>query len=98
MPPVRDHFSGGVNLDGAGSVMRGLVSPVPVGLRHMPDRETGDQADWIFYQPRKFPQLPWLVLAWPRPGSLAGLIVDPGSELSFALAPYHPAGQTRGTT
>ncbi len=24
--------------------------------------------------------------------------VIPGSELNFALVPYHPAGQARGTT
>jgi hypothetical protein len=33
----------------------------------------------------------------PQPWSLAGLTAVPGSELSFALAPYHPAEQARGT-
>jgi hypothetical protein len=79
MPPDHDHFNGSVNLDDTESVMREIVSPIPVGLRRIPDRETGDQAR-------------------PQPGSLAGLTVDPGTELSFALVPYHPAEQTRGIT
>jgi hypothetical protein len=98
MPPDHDHFSGSVNLDDAESVMREIVSPIPVGLRRIPDRETGDQANWIFFQLRKFPQLPWLVLARPQPGSLAGLTADLGTELNFALVPYHPADQARGST
>jgi hypothetical protein len=63
-----------------------------------PDRETGDQADWIFFKLRKFPQRPWLVPARPQPRSLAGLTVDPGTDLNFALVPYHPAEQARGST
>jgi hypothetical protein len=102
MLPDHDHFSGSVHLDDAEPVMREIVSPIPVGLRRIPDRETGDQADWIFFQLRKFPQLSWLVPARPQPRpqprSLAGLTADPGSELNFALVPYHPAGQARGTT
>jgi hypothetical protein len=98
MPPDHDHFNGSVNLDDAESVMREIVSPIPVGLRRIPDRETGDQANWIFFQLRKFPQRPWLVPARPQPGSLAGLTVDPGTELNFALVPYHPAEQARGST
>ena len=98
MPPDHDPFNGSVNLDDAGSVMREIVSPISVGLRRIPDRETGDQASWIFFQLRKFPQLPWLVPARPRPGSLTGLTVDRGTELDFALVPCHPAEQARGTT
>ena len=97
MPADHAHFNGSVNLDDAESVMRGIVSPIPVGLRRIPDRETGDQANWIFLKLRKFPQRPWLVPARPQPGSLAGLTVDPGTELNFALVPYHPAEQGRGT-
>ena len=98
MLPDHDHFNGSVNLDDAWSVMREIVSPIPVGLRRIPDWETGDQANWVFFQLRRFPQLSWLVPARPQPGSLAGLIVDPGTELNFALVPYHPAEQARGTT
>ncbi len=78
--------------------MREIVSPIPAGLRRIPDRVTVDQASWIFIHLREFPQLPWLVPARPQPGSLAGLTVDPGTELNFALVRYHPAGQVRGST
>ncbi len=40
MPPDHDHFSGSVSLDDAEPVMRGVISPIPVGLRRIPDRET----------------------------------------------------------
>ena len=98
MPPDHDHFNGSVNLDDAESVMREIVSPIPVGLRRIPDRETGNQANRIFFKLRKFPQRPWLVPARPQPRSLAGLTVDPGTDLNFALVPYHPAEQARGST
>ena len=98
MLPDHDHLSGRVNLDDAEPVMRELASPIPVGLRRMPDRKTRDQADRIVCQLRKCPQVPWLVPTRPQPWSLAGLTADPGSELNFALVPYHPAGQARGTT
>ncbi len=98
MPLDGDHCNGSVNLDDAESVMGEIVSPIPVGLRRVPDGEAGGQAMWVFFQLRKFPQLPWLVPARPQPGSLAGLTVDPGTELSFALLPYYPAEQARGTT
>jgi hypothetical protein len=94
MPPDHDHFSGSVNLDDAGSVMREIVLPIPAGLRRIPDREIGDQANWIFFQPRKFLQLFWLVPLPPQPG----LTADPGTELNVALVPCHPAGQARDAT
>ncbi|MGH3175221.1 MAG: hypothetical protein ACRDPF_15315 [Streptosporangiaceae bacterium] len=81
MPPDHEHFSGRL---------------IPVGLRRMPGREMGAQADWIICQPRKFPQLLWLVPMRPQPWSLAGLTAGPGRELAFALAPYHPAEHARG--
>jgi hypothetical protein len=98
MPPDHDHVNGSVNLDDAESVMREIASLIPAGLRRIPHRETGGQANWIFFKPRKFPQRPWLVPARPLPRSLAGLTVDPGTKLNFALVPYHPAEQVRGTT
>ena len=98
MPPDHDHFSGSINLDNAELVMRELVSPIPAGLRRMPDREAGDQADWIVCQVRKLRQLPWLVPTRPQPRSLARLTADPGTGLGFALVPYLPAEQARGTT
>jgi hypothetical protein len=44
MPPDHDNFTGSVSPDDAGSVIREIVSPIPVGLRRIPDRETGDPA------------------------------------------------------
>lgn len=66
MPPDHVHFNGSVNLADAESVMREIVSRVPSGLRRIPDGETGDRGNWIFFQLQKFLQLPWLVPA--RPG------------------------------
>lgn len=98
MPLDGDHFSGSVNLDDAGSVMGEIVLPIPAGLRRIPDREIGDQANWIFFQLLKFLQLDWLVPARPQPGSLARLTADPGTELNVALVPYHPVGQAGDAT
>jgi hypothetical protein len=65
MPPTHVHFNGSVNLTDAESVMREIVSRVPSGLRRIPDGETGDRGNWIFFQMQKFLQLPWLVPARP---------------------------------
>ena len=45
--------------------MREIASRVPSGLRRIPDGETGDRGNWIFFQFQKFLQLPWLVPARP---------------------------------
>ena len=65
MPPDHVHFNGSVNLADAGSVMREIVSRVPSGLRRIPDGETGDRGNWIFFQMQKFLQSPLLVPARP---------------------------------
>lgn len=65
MPPDHVHFNGSVNLVDAGSVMREIVSRVPAGLRRIPDGETGDRGNWIFFQMQKFQQSPLLVPARP---------------------------------
>ena len=65
MPPDHVHFNGSVNLADAGSVMREIVSRVPSGLRRIPDGETGDRGNWIFFQMQKFQQSPLLVPARP---------------------------------
>jgi hypothetical protein len=65
MPPDHVHFNGSVNLVDAGSVMREIVSRVPSGLRRIPDGETGDRGNWIFFQMQKFQQSPLLVPARP---------------------------------
>jgi hypothetical protein len=63
MPPDHVHFNGSVNLADAESVMREITSRVPSGLRRVPDGETGDRGNWIFFQLQRFLQLPWLVPA-----------------------------------
>ena len=63
MPPRHVHFNGSVNLADAESVMREIIARVPSGLRRIPDGETADRGNWIFFQAQKFLQLPWLVPA-----------------------------------
>jgi len=65
MSPAHAHFNGSVNLADAESVMREIATRVPSGLRRVPDGETGDRGNWIFFQMQKFLQLPWLVPARP---------------------------------
>jgi len=65
MPADYVHFNGSVNLDDAESVMREIASRVPSGLRRIPDGETGDRGNWIYFQLLRFLQLPWLVPARP---------------------------------
>ncbi len=71
MPPAYVHFNGSVNLADAESVMREIVSRVPSGVRRVPDGETGDRGNWIFFQMQKFLASPALVLARPL-GAAAG--------------------------
>ena len=63
MPPTHAHFNGSVNLADGESVMREIASRVPSGLRRVPDGETGDRNNWIFFQMQKFMQSPNLVPA-----------------------------------
>ena len=65
MSPDHVHFNGSVNLADAESVMREIVARVPSGLRRIPDGETGDRGNWIFFQMQKFLQSPLLVPARP---------------------------------
>ena len=65
MPPDHVHFNGSVSLADAGSVMREIVARVPSGLRRIPDGETGDRGNWIFFQMQKFLQSPLLVPVRP---------------------------------
>ena len=51
MPPDHVHFNGSVNLADAGSVMREIVSLILVGLRRIPDRETGLNFAPVPYHP-----------------------------------------------
>jgi hypothetical protein len=54
VPPTSVHFNGGVNLSDAETVMREISSRVPAGVRRIPDGETGDRQQWIFFQLGKF--------------------------------------------
>src|SRR5215470_4249607 len=65
MPPTHAHFNGSVNLADAESVMREIAARVPSGVRRVPDGETGDRGNWIFFQMQKFLQSPLLVPARP---------------------------------
>ena len=65
MPADHVHFNGSVNLADAESVMREIISRVPSGVRRVPDGETGDRGNWIFFQMQKFLQSPSLVAARP---------------------------------
>ena len=65
MPPTHAHFNGSVNLADAESVMREIASRVPAGVRRIPDGETGDRGNWIFFQMQRFMQMPTLVPAGP---------------------------------
>lgn len=60
MPPTAVHFNGGVNLADAETVMREIASRVPKGVSRIPDGETGDRQNWIWYQLDKFLQTPGL--------------------------------------
>jgi hypothetical protein len=65
MPATHAHFNGSVNLADAESVMREIAARVPSGLRRVPDGETGDRGNWIFFQMQRFLQSPLLVPARP---------------------------------
>ena len=60
MPPTTVHFNGGVNLADAETVMREIAARVPDGVSRVPDGETGDRSNWIFFQLGKFWQTPGL--------------------------------------
>lgn len=66
MPPTGVHFNGSVNLPGTETVMREIVSRIPAGLRRIPDGETGDRGNWIFFQMQKFLQSPAFAVAHPH--------------------------------
>ena len=56
MPPTKVHFNGGVNLADTETVMREIVARVPEGVSRIPDGETGDRQQWIWFQLAKFRQ------------------------------------------
>jgi hypothetical protein len=68
MPPTHVHFNGSVNLADTETVLREITARVPSGLRRIPDGETGDRGNWIFFQMQKFQQSESLVPERPLDG------------------------------
>jgi hypothetical protein len=65
MPPTTAHLNGSVNLEDTETVMREAATRIPDGLRRLPDGETGDRGNWIFFQFLKFQQMDALELENP---------------------------------
>ena len=57
MPPTSAHLNGSVNLEDTETVMREVAGRIPEGLRRVPDGETGDRGNWIFFQFLKFQEM-----------------------------------------
>jgi hypothetical protein len=87
MPPTHVHFNGSVNLADAESVMREIAVRVPSGLRRVPDGETGDRGNWIFFQMQKFRQLPSLVPAGAAQGAEGDYEQIPSLRLADGVDP-----------
>jgi hypothetical protein len=87
MPPTHVHFNGSVNLADAESVMREIVSRVPSGLRRVPDGETEDRGNWIFFQMQKFLQSPSLVAARPPEAAQGDYAQVPQLRLADGVDP-----------
>jgi hypothetical protein len=51
MLPDHDHFRDSVSPDDAEPVVREIISPIPAGLRRIPDRETGLNSAPVPYHP-----------------------------------------------
>jgi hypothetical protein len=66
MPPSHVHFNGSVNLPDTETVMREIVSRVPIGPRRIPDGETGERGNWISFQLQKVLGSPFFVPAFPE--------------------------------
>jgi hypothetical protein len=60
MPPTDVHFNGSINLPDTETVMREIVARVPKGVSRIPDGETGERQQWVFFQLGKFLQTPGL--------------------------------------
>ena len=87
MPPTGVHFNGGVNLADAETVFREISARVPHGVRRIPDGETGDRANWIFFQLQKFWQTPGLEQAAPQDLDAPGYKEMPKVRLTNGVSP-----------
>jgi hypothetical protein len=87
MPPTHVHFNGSVNLADTESVMREILSRVPSGLRRVPDGETGDRGNWIFFQMQKFLESSSLVPATPLDAAAGDYGQLPQMRLADGVGP-----------
>lgn len=87
MLPTAVHFNGGVHLPDAETVMREIAARVPSGVRRIPDGETGDRQQWIFFQLQKFWQTPGLEQAEPRDEPAEGYEQMPKVRLADGIEP-----------
>jgi hypothetical protein len=87
MPPTRVHFNGSVNLPDTETVMREIVTRIPSGLQRIPDGETGDRGNWIYFQLQKFLQSPSFVPAHADNTADADYQQMPQVRLADGVAP-----------
>jgi hypothetical protein len=95
VPPTAVHFNGGVNLPDAETVMCQIAERVPHGVRRIPDGETGDRQQWIFFQLQKFWQTPGLEQA-PPAGTTPGYEQMPKVRLADGQDPADVAWPNLG--
>ena len=69
------------------SVMREIMSRVPSGVRRIPDGETGERGNWIFFQIQQFRQSPWLVPARPLDTEAGNYEQLPRQQLADGVDP-----------
>jgi hypothetical protein len=87
VPPAHVHFNGSVNLPDAESVMREIARRIPSGVRRIPDGETGERGNWIFFQLDRFLQSPSLVPAPPVDTAAEGYAQIPQVRLADGAEP-----------
>jgi hypothetical protein len=82
------HFNGSVNLPDAETVMSEIAARVPNGVARIPDGETGDRGNWIWFHLGKFLQTPGLESAATRDMAPGGEYVEmPKVALSAGTDP-----------
>jgi hypothetical protein len=95
MPPTSVHFNGGVNLPDAETVFREITRRVPEGVTFIPDGETGDRQQWIFFQLQRFWATPGLEQAPPK-DLVDGYQGMPKVRLADGVAPHDVAWPNLG--
>jgi len=87
MPPTRAHFNGSVNLPDTETVMREISTRIPSGVRRIPDGETGDRGNWIYFQLQRFLQSGSLVPAQPHDNPAEDYQQMPQVRLADGIGP-----------